>query len=553
MNNKMKTKYSIYQLITLILLSSCSDLNDFLDTAPDKRVEWTTPKQISKLLVIAYSDGNYALLAELSSDNFIDNNSPNDMGFYYNLASRNRMDDEIYAWEDAVSDDEEDSPSAVWNGCYYAIAIANNALKAIEKMEAEGKENEVSAQNGEALLCRAYHHFILVNIFAKTYRNQSLSKEDPGVPYVTEPEKQVSVHYERLSVADVYDKIEQDLVNGIGLIVDNVYEIPLYHFNKKAANAFAARFYLFKREYDKVIKHANLALGSSPVLRDWNKSTPTYESIARFWIDVESLNNFLLIPTGSFFNRVFNTRYACNREAADATIFGTGPTWSDYNFHPCYDGRLYIRSSQEYGLFFPKNGEFFEFTDKIAQIGLGHIVRAEFTAEETLLCRAEANVFLVNDSMAVADLKRFDDSRKIKQGNTFIPTAILTDAIIRSFYTKARPLFVQEFNTEKISPDFIVTENQKPLLDCILHFRRLETIYDGMRWFDIKRYGIEITHKIGKGRVETLTWDDPRRALQIPQEVILAGMDPNDRKPDVPMTDVEKSKTPLMRLDNKNK
>jgi hypothetical protein len=544
----MKIKYIIYPLVTLLLLGSC---NDFLDTPPDNRVEWNTPKQISKLLVSAYSDGNYALLGELSSDNFIDNNSPNENGYYYNLASRGRQDDELYAWEDAVSDDEQDSPSSVWNGCYYAIAIANNALKAIEKFEAEGRGDEVSAQKGEALLCRAYHHFILVNIFAKTYRNKDLSKDDPGVPYVTEPETRVLVHYERLPVADVYDKIEQDLVEGIDLIVDNVYEVPKYHFNRKAAHAFATRFYLFKREYEKVIHHANIALGTTPSLRNWNKETPTYESIALFWIDTESLNNFLLIPTGSWFNRVFNTRYACNREAADATIFGIGPTWTGYNFHPCYSGRLYLRGSQEYGLFFPKCGEFFEYSDKIAQIGFGHVVRAEFTAEETLLCRAEANVYLGNDASAVADLKAYDDSRKIKQSDaTVIPATLLTESLIRDFYRESRPLFVHKYNTEKISPDFIVTDHQKPLLDCVLHFRRLETIFDGLRWFDIKRYGIEISHKIGKGRVETLTWDDPRRALQIPAEVIQAGMEPNDREYGLPMTDVEKSKTSLIQIDS---
>ncbi|MDR0681459.1 MAG: RagB/SusD family nutrient uptake outer membrane protein [Dysgonamonadaceae bacterium] len=546
----MKIKYIIYQLITLLFLSSC---NDFLDTQPDNRVEWSTPTQISQLLVSAYSDGNYALLGELSSDNFIDNNSPNDMGAYYNLASRNRMDDEIYAWEDVVSDNEQDSPSHVWSGCYYAIAVTNNALKAIEKFEEEGKGDEVSAQKGEALLCRAYHHFILVNLFAKVYKNEALSKDDPGVPYVTEPETRVLVHYERLSVSDVYDRIEQDLLEGIDLIVDNVYDVPKYHFNKKAAHAFAARFYLFKREYDKVIKYANIALGSNPSLRNWNKEMPTYESIAHFWIDAESLNNFLLLPTGSWFSRVFGKRYGCNREAADATIFGTGPTWGDYNFHPCYSGRLYIREKQEYGLFFPKCGEFFEYTDKVAQIGLGHIVRAEFTAEETLLCRAEANVYLGNDSLAVADLITYDNSRKITQNDTInpiIPSRTLTDALIRSFYTESRPLFVQKFNTEKISPDFIVTNEQKPLLDCVLHFRRLETIFDGMRWFDIKRYGIEITHKIGTSRIETLTWDDPRRALQIPQEVIQAGMDPNNRTLDLPATGVEQLKIPLVRLNS---
>ena len=72
-------------------------------------------------------------------------------------------------------------------------------------------------------------------------------------------------------------------------------------------------------------------------------------------------------------------------------------------------------------------------------------------------------------------------------------------------------------------------------MNCVLHFRRLETIHDGNRFFDLKRLGIEYEHWIGKDpkemipeRIERLTWNDPRRALQIPQEVIAAGMQANE-------------------------
>ena len=76
-----------------------------------------------------------------------------------------------------------------------------------------------------------------------------------------------------------------------------------------------------------------------------------------------------------------------------------------------------------------------------------------------------------------------------------------------------------------------LTVDKLPYIYCVLHFRRIETLFDGYRWFDIKRYGIEVTHKIGRTRVETLTINDPRRALQIPSEVISAGMQGNNRFP----------------------
>jgi len=528
----MKIKYLI-PIIAGFLLVSC---DSFLDKAPDNRVEFNTPEQISNLLVSAYTVANYATLCELSSDNFVDNNSPDDRGNYFNLPAQDRWHDEIFGWYDITSaGDNQDSPSYLWEGCYFAIAVANQALEIIKQYEDAGRGSEVSVQKGEALLCRAYHHFILVNIFSKAYRNDDLSSQDVGIPYVTEPETTVFVDYDRTTVTDVYQKIEKDLEEGLPLIKDN-YSVPKYHFNTKAAHAFAARFYLFKRQYDKVIEHADAVLGTEPsaMMRDWSAETPTAEAIGQWYSNAVSKNNLMFIATHSWFARVFGNRYACNRDASKATIYGTGPTWDAYNFHPCYDSRLFYRGNQDYGLFFLKCYEFFEYTDKIAGIGWGHIVRSEFTAEETLLCRAEAYLLGQNRiDLAVADLKTMDDSRKIVKDQTTqkkIPDVDLTEALIRSFYTKAsNTIFRNDIHSTEMSPDFVVTSNQKPILDCILHYRRLETIFDGYRWFDIKRFGIEITHKIGKTTVDVLKWDDPRRALQLPPEVIAAGLNPNDR------------------------
>jgi len=521
----MKTKQIIYILafFALTTLNACSD---FLDKEPDTRVSLDTPEKIQKLLVSGYLDQNYAVINELSSDNFIDNDSPDEKGVHYSLSSLERMHDEIFAWQPAVSSTDDDSPSAIWNGCYYSIAVANESLEAIKQFEDKGRGSEVSALKGEALLIRAYHYFILVNEFCQTYKNEQLSKTDSGVPYITEPETKVLVKYNRSTVTDTYNNIEKDLLAGIKLLDDTKYDVPKYHFNKNAANAFATRFYLFKRQYNKVVEYATNILGNTPAgyMRNWGVDYSTYDMFAYGWIDVKSNNNFMLLPTYSVFNRIFGSRYGCNRDAAKGTIYGSGPTYT-YSFAPCYSGRLYLSGSQEYGLFFPKCGELFEYTDKIAGIGYAHVVRAEFTGEETLLCRAEAYVFLNRTNDAIADLKVFDDSRKMS-GYVY---SDLTETIIRNFYKSSQTLFVKPFNTTAISPDFVVTDAQKPILDCVLHFRRLETIFDGLRWFDIKRYGIEITHKIGKDVTDVLKYDDDRRAIQIPAEVIGAGLSPNSR------------------------
>jgi hypothetical protein len=73
---------------------------------------------------------------------------------------------------------------------------------------------------------------------------------------------------------------------------------------------------------------------------------------------------------------------------------------------------------------------------------------------------------------------------------------------------------------------------QEMVIQCILHLKRIEFIHEGERFMDIKRYGIEISHNLnGKDTEYTnLPVNDPRRAIQLPQEVIAAGMTPNPTK-----------------------
>ena len=52
----------------------------------------------------------------------------------------------------------------------------------------------------------------------------------------------------------------------------------------------------------------------------------------------------------------------------------------------------------------------------------------------------------------------------------------------------------------------------------------------GLRWFDLKRYGFSVTHLLQDGSEVTLDGDDPRKALQIPSSAItVGGLEPNPR------------------------
>lgn len=531
----MKLRYIAYSALLALVAAGTSSCEDFLSKNPDERMELDTPEKMQMLLVSGYTQGNYALLGELSSDNFVDNNAPNASGQRYNLGEFERMDNEIFAWEPVVSSDQQDSPSNNWQGCYHAIACANQVLQRVAELEAEGRGNEVSAIKGEALLIRAYHHFLLANLFCMPYAGPEASRALQGIPYSTEPETTLNVVYDRGNLADTYDKIEADLLAGLPLINDEIYDQPKYHFNSTAANAFAARFYLFKREYDKCIQYADAALGTTAappmsMFNDiWANTFSAPELIGQYWISVERQCNFMLIATVSNYALRPGNRYAINGDALNATLQSSGPTWSGQ--HPCYSGKVYISVSQEYGSFFPNYYGLFEFTDKVAQIGYWRVVRTEFTTEETVLCRAEAKFYTGDIEGGVADLKAWDDSRQINTTTTVQPP--LTKELILGFYRDRDPGYgiVKPLHIDEVCPSskYKVTPDIEPYLQCVLHYRRLNNLGDGSRWFDIKRYGLELTHAIGASRVETLTVNDARRAFQLPSDVISAGMEPTFR------------------------
>ncbi len=547
-----------------LALASCTD--SFLDKQPDERVEIDTEDKVVMLLTSAYPAGNWGAIAELSSDNMIDNNAPHyphnpdskQVLVHYNLASYSRIDDEIFRFDPGKSSTSTDSPTVIWEDCYNGIATANLALESIDKLVEENggvMSPKLKAARAEALLVRAYSHFILVNMFSQAYKNDELSKNDIGIPYITKSEDTVMPSYERGTVTDVYDNIQADLEAGLADISDDNYTVPKWHFNVNAAHAFAARFYLYKRDYDKVIEHADAVLGTGTSLLGNKLMTYTgfddctnSSDYATAWQSASINNNLLLIPTYSLqWRKSAGYRYACAGDALVGTIYHTTANSRWYAFPTAYvAGFTFYVSDTDYGFTCAKICETFEFTDKVSNIGYAHIIRREFTATELLLDRAEAKLLSKTHQDidgAVEDLIAYDDSRcTFSEANTTTYTANnalvpLTRALIESYYANSTNTncYADWDFTQRMSSDFIVPENAVIYMNCLNDFRRFETWLEGWRFFDLKRYGIEYSHFVGVDNVEyKLTWDDPRRAIEIPQEVIAAGLESSR-----PLTDGE--------------
>ncbi len=551
----MKLRYKILLIAVAILgLSSCSD---FLETIPDTRVYLQNLDQLEQLLVTAYTSNSYTTVCEISSDNVDDLNAPSSTGARFNYSPASRYHEQLYRWEDVNLDiSDDDSPSSVWQGMYSAIAAANAVIEKVNEFEETGEiegqpmdahdRSRLAAVKGEAHLIRAYHHYILAQIFCMPYRGPELSKQELGLPYATEVETRLDPKYERGTLEELYQNIEKDLQIGLANVSDDYYSVPKYHFNVAAANAFAARFYLAKREYEKVVEYATAAFkGKDPAtMRNdfWDLSEEFYDSDegARYYTSVERPGNFMMFDTYCTYLRNWGYRFWTARDGAGATVLGPGPSWQSEALIPAFRYCLYGNDSYGY-ILYNNCWEQFEYTDKIAGIGYVHMVRNEFTSQETLLFRAEANLFLGNIDAAFEDLYLWNHEH-LMQGDMSANNRSMKELDkdqINNFYgyydkpKRSDPGYgiVKKFHIDEVCPSekYHLTNEIEPYLQCVQHFRRIQTVHLGQRWFDIKRYGFEITHLWGKDDKVVLKPCDKRYAIQIPDEVKGAGLEPNPR------------------------
>ncbi len=515
-------KNLIYIILLLIGTGFTSCMDSFVDVDPDNRATVDTKDKVAKLLAGAYPARTAVMLQEMASDNADYNTDI--YGIYV------ESQEQAFWWRDTYAVDGNDNTKAVWNDHYSAIAAANHALEAIEQL---GNGADLQPYKGEAYLCRALGHFLLVTTFSKMY--SSTSNADMGIPYATEPERTVAPVYERGTVADTYKKISEDIEAGIPLINDNAYPNPKYHFNLKAAYAFAARFYLYYRQYDKAIDYATRVLGNNPsdALREWSIVGPLSQNgdvKPNAYVETSNKANLMMNIAMSgwvYVHANYNsgTRYSHNSTIANNESTGVNGPWgaaSNFYFgHASYSFPKFVMR---------KYKVYFQYTDPVQGIGYAHWLFPMFTSDETLLIRAEAYALLGQSQKAIDDVNTF--LRKSHR-SPILMTKELIDGYFddTDYYDPLMPTPKKRFN-----PDFTIPAGNENLLHAILLFKRRITMHEGLRWHDINRYGIVIYRRTvdpNQGNQITvkdeLRVDDQRRVFQLPTDVISAGLPANPR------------------------
>ena len=513
---KMK-KYIFAIAIALVGLVSC---DKYLDTMPDNRTEIDTEEKVKALLKSAYPTHWYVTVTEYLSDQ-LDNMSAVVSG------TQGQFFQDLWNWKDNTLSNNS-SPRYIWSDSWSGTEEGG-------RMNYPGRGYIRNVSDGSVALSRLDE------------ANLHKIANDLGIPYMETPEKGLNPEYERGNVADVYAKIDADIQEGMKYIGDT-YDVPKWHFTRQAACAFATKFYLYYHKWDLAVKYADECLGSAPksLLRDYDALQNNTSSLTEGRTMYNSTDNKCnLLMTSAYSNLGSTTFYnssGANKHYAYTNNIAltedllaplpwkrTGVDNADLRFR----SRRYNSGSLSYVLLWKVFYQF-QTTNQVTGTGYARGIFPAFTADETLLLRAEAKVLLKQYDSACEDLNLWANNfYAVSEEIKMTPASITEFENSMDYYLWDKP--TQKKHLHPAFPIDAEGSVQESMLQLCLRFHRAERWGNGERWFDVKRYGITIYRRFcdSNGNIDriedTMEYRDPRQAVQVPQECIDAGLQPNPR------------------------
>jgi len=470
-----KILYIKILLAMLVILNSCQK---FIDEAYDNRVTLTELENYDALLINAYPQ-RADLFAEIMTDNF----------HHYATtmqASNGATYVPLYLWKDEYSESiTYATPTFAYAHYYRKIYEANVIIEGLEELNIS--TTKAKALLGEALVLRAYSYFSLINLFSLHY-NEETNASNLGVPLVIEVPKENRPLYNRATVKEVYDQIDKDLAEGIALMEAALVELPRtpYRFSLASVYAFMTRVNLYKGKWEEAVNYADKVVQDRgmpirKLIEDINRKTTTTERFFAQEIMNPSIHaNLLLVnQTSTFLCRPFGYRLGGFYLAHN--VFYTTPSID-------LRTQLFIAG----GTVIDSVALVVKYANQPNNPNAAASRYDLFTMEEVLLNRAEAN---------------------LKKSSPDILKAMADIEIIRK----------ERFRTTNYSP-LPIPVTVDDAIDLVLDERKLELIGQGYRWYDIKRLGLRIEHRLVRTSSqpdEVLLANDKRTAIQIPQPAIV--------------------------------
>ena len=244
----------IILLIVSGLIGSCSD---FLE---EKSQDEVIPSKVTdyREILLAYQTSSFSqAILVLDDDVQIDESR---LTSYPNPMLQMLMG--TLTWQPDIWE-EANSLMSYYDLMYRNIMAMNVILEKID--EAEGDMAEKEIVKAQTLGVRAYHYFILVNMYGEPY---NYNKEAPGVVLKLES-SYADAGMSRASVAEVYEQIVEDLETASMLLNKHPKSQGDFLLNSTAVDVLLSRAYLYMEEWDKAVIAADRAIETAEGLFDY--------------------------------------------------------------------------------------------------------------------------------------------------------------------------------------------------------------------------------------------------------------------------------------------
>lgn len=348
--------------------------------------------------------------------------------------------DDTFQWTYTTSTGDHTS---VWSSYYGVINEVNRILKGSESVTPADKDEEVRKNNciGTAKYLRAYNALQLLLFFSDIENMDSY-----GIPYTKEPV--VLETPGRNSVKECFDYMITDLNEARPLLSAATPENPAY-VSQTAVDALLARIYLYMHDYKNAYNLAENAIKAVPVA-----GMDSYEGI---WSDE---NNTDII---------WKLKRFTGQETI-GTIFWQGDNSSSFE------------ASEEIINSYPD----------------GDIRKDIFTGKGP--DREGVIVNRVNKYKGTPENVGLADGKMLRASEMKL---IMVEAKARTEggLNEANKL-LNEFRAQRIEDWTDKTYSSEEILDEILLERRRELCYEGHRFFDMRRFGKDMTKPTIKKTLE---------------------------------------------------
>lgn len=250
----MKLKY-LYLFPVIGLLTGC---HDFLDVKPVGKLIPTEVEEFENILNNPntvdwyYMDNNKGTLLASMGDNLeISENSAN-----YNYVITHPNINRYAAYTFKLPYGNPENPDYFWEwGTYRAVGLLNNVIDGVNNVKTEATAKLAAELEAQARAARAWAYLTMSMIYGPVY-NPATANDTKTIPYrvsatPVDPNPALS------TTAEIFSLVKADIDFALGAAPENVGNPS--RMNKCAVQALTAYYYMFTRDWAKMLEYADMA------------------------------------------------------------------------------------------------------------------------------------------------------------------------------------------------------------------------------------------------------------------------------------------------------